>query len=131
MVEQSEAEGQERRETCRRTVDGWSVGGIPDPERHIPAAADYIRSHNVPKIKASQVDELAEAIVEWQGTLSRNQIDSHVSNLKKHHSAVREGDAPACPYCGGRMVLRTRKKDGSKFYGCESYPACRGIVNIG
>ena len=46
------------------------------------------------------------------------------------HSTVREGDAPACPYCGGRMVLRTRKKDGAKFYGCESYPTCRGIVNI-
>ena len=53
-----------------------------------------------------------------------------MNNLKRRHSAVREGDAPTCPYCGGCMVLRTRKKDGAKFYGCESCPACRGIVNI-
>ena len=54
---------------------------------------------------------------------------NHVGNRRRHHSAVREGDAPACPYCGGRMVLRTRKSDGAKFYGCASYPSCRGIVN--
>lgn len=93
-------------------------------------AAAYIRSFNKPIIKASQVDELAAAIAEWQGTVGEERKSCHVANLKKRHSAVREGDAPACPYCGGRMVLRTRKKDGAKFYGCESYPACRGIVNI-
>ena len=93
-------------------------------------AADYIRSFDKPIIKASQVDELADAIAEWQGTVSEERRSSHVANLRRRLSAVREGDAPACPYCGGRMVLRTRKKDGAKFYGCESYPACRGIVNI-
>lgn len=93
-------------------------------------AAAYIRSFNKPIIKASQVDELANAIAEWQGTVGEERKSCHVANLKKRHSAVREGDAPACPYCGGRMVLRTRKKDGAKFYGCASYPACRGVVNI-
>lgn len=93
-------------------------------------AADCILSHNTPMIKPGQIDDLTSAIAEWQGTLSEGQIKGHVANLKKRHSAVREGDAPLCPYCGGRMVLRTRKKDGAKFYGCESYPACRGVVNI-
>ena len=103
---------------------------MPDGVVYSRRAADYIRSHNKPTIKASQVDELANAIAEWQGTVGEERKSCHVANLKKRHSAVREGDAPACPYCGGRMVLRTRKKDGAKFYGCESYPACRGIVNI-
>ena len=103
---------------------------MPDGVVYSRRAADYIRSCNTPRIKASQVDELAYAIAEWQGTVGEERKSSHVANLKKRHSAVREGDAPACPYCGGRMVLRTRKKDGAKFYGCESYPACRGIVNI-
>lgn len=40
------------------------------------------------------------------------------------------GDAPNCPICGKKMVLRRRKSDGGKFFGCSSYPECRGIVNV-
>ena len=103
---------------------------MPDGVVYSRNVADYVRSVNRPIIKEKQLDEIAAAIGEWQGTLSEGQIKDHVANLKKRHSAVREGDAPRCPYCGGRMVLRTRKKDGAKFYGCASYPTCRGIVNI-
>ena len=103
---------------------------MPDGVVYSRRAADYIRSHNTPMINPGQIDELTSAIAEWQGTLSEKQIDRHVANLQKRHSSVREGDAPLCPYCGGRMVLRARKKDGAKFYGCASYPACRGVVNI-
>ena len=93
-------------------------------------AADYIRSFGQPLIKSEQVGEVASVIAEWQGTLSEAQIKGHVSNLKKRHAAVREGEVPRCPYCGGEMVLRKRKGDGKSFYGCKSYPACRGIVNV-
>ena len=93
-------------------------------------ASDYIRSYNTPMINPGQIDELTSAIAEWQGTLSEKQIDRHVANLQKRHSSVREGDAPLCPYCGGEMVLRKRKSDGKSFYGCKSYPKCRGIVNV-
>ena len=93
-------------------------------------AANYIRSVDRPIIKVKQVDEIAAVIGEWQGTLSEGQIKGHVANLKKRHSAVREGDAPPCPYCGGEMVLRKRRGDGKSFYGCKSYPKCRGIVNV-
>ena len=103
---------------------------MPENVVYIRQAAAYIRGFDKPIIKASQVSELADAISEWQGTVGEKRKSRHVANLKKRHSTVREGDVPACPYCGGRMVLRTRKKDGVKFYGCESYPACRGIVNV-
>ncbi len=93
-------------------------------------AADYIRSFGQPLIKSEQVGEVASVIAEWQGTLSEAQVKGHVSNLKKRHAAVREDEAPRCPYCGGEMVLRKRKGDGKSFYGCKSYPACRGIVNV-
>lgn len=39
---------------------------------------------------------------------------------------------PSCPVCGGPMVLRTAKTGpyaGSRFYGCKSYPSCRGTRN--
>ena len=103
---------------------------MPDGVVYSRRAAEYIRSHNTPMIKPSQIDELASAIAEWQGTLSEKQIDSHVANLQKRHSAVHEGDNPLCPYCGGEMVLRKRKGDGKSFYGCKSYPKCRGIINV-
>ena len=39
-------------------------------------------------------------------------------------------NTPACPQCGGPMVIRTAKTGpyaGSSFYGCSRFPACRGI----
>ena len=38
-----------------------------------------------------------------------------------------------CPKCGGEMVLRTSKKGesaGNQFWGCATFPACRGVVEI-
>lgn len=39
--------------------------------------------------------------------------------------------SPACPKCGGAMVRRAAKRGahaGASFWGCTSYPGCRGIV---
>ena len=36
---------------------------------------------------------------------------------------------PACPQCGGLMVLRTARKGkntGKQFWGCQNYPQCKG-----
>lgn len=49
-------------------------------------------------------------------------------------SAIQTADAsPACPKCGGAMIKRLAKQGGNagrSFWGCESYPRCRGIVAI-
>lgn len=103
---------------------------MPDGVVYSRRLVAYIRSHDMPKIEAQQLDGLVSAIEERQGTLSEKQIDSHVANLQKRHSAVRENDAPLCPYCGGEMMLRKRRSDGKLFYGCKSYPKCRGIVDV-
>ena len=34
-----------------------------------------------------------------------------------------------CPDCGSDMVLRNGPR--GPFYGCKSYPGCRGIINVG
>lgn len=42
-------------------------------------------------------------------------------------------DEPACPKCGASMKLRTARKGlnaGKKFYGCSTFPRCRGIRNL-
>jgi hypothetical protein len=90
-------------------------------------------------IKPEQVPEVAETILSWQATLTRERKAAHVANLRKNHPATRttapasvapSGDdapAPVCPKCGAPMVLRTRKSDGGSFWGCSAYPRCRGI----
>ena len=40
--------------------------------------------------------------------------------------------APSCPKCGGTMVERIARKGsnaGNTFWGCTSYPQCRGVRN--
>lgn len=40
---------------------------------------------------------------------------------------------PACPRCGSQMVIRTAKKGpnaGGRFWGCTTFPKCKGTVNI-
>jgi len=32
---------------------------------------------------------------------------------------------PVC-FCGSKMVLRTNKNTGEQFWGCSSYPKCKG-----
>ena len=93
-------------------------------------------------IKAEQVPEIVNAILEWQDTLTHSQKADHVKNLKMRHEQTPEtaitaisssavssepDDVPACPRCGAPMVRRTRKSDGGTFWGCSSFPKCRGI----
>ncbi len=92
--------------------------------------SDYILSFTEPLIKQGQVEEVATVIEEWQSTVGEDRKAQHVDNLRKRHATVALGAAPQCPYCGGEMVLRHRKNDGTPFYGCKRFPTCRGIVKI-
>ncbi len=43
------------------------------------------------------------------------------------------GQIPACPLCGNTMRLRIAKRGryaGKKFWGCNQYPKCKGIVTL-
>ena len=42
-------------------------------------------------------------------------------------------DSPSCPKCGSSMARRTAKRGasaGSAFWGCQTYPTCRGVRSI-
>jgi len=44
-----------------------------------------------------------------------------------------EDAAQSCPSCGQPMVLRTSKRGtnaGNQFWGCSTYPACKGTRNV-
>lgn len=38
---------------------------------------------------------------------------------------------PACPRCGSPMVTRTNKSSGQSFWGCSTFPRCRGTLQAG
>ena len=56
-------------------------------------AADYIRSFTTPRIRVSQVAEVAAAIQSWDDAVGEEQRAAHVDNLRQRHAAARAGDA--------------------------------------
>jgi ssDNA-binding Zn-finger/Zn-ribbon topoisomerase 1 len=36
-----------------------------------------------------------------------------------------------CPSCNSAMILRIRKRDGNKFFGCSRFPRCKGTRQLG
>jgi predicted RNA-binding Zn-ribbon protein involved in translation (DUF1610 family) len=54
-------------------------------------------------------------------------------SVTKLASAAPENQAPRCPICGSEMIMRTARSGanaGTKFWGCSTYPNCRGMINI-
>jgi len=59
------------------------------------------------------------------------------SKLSSQHSDDEAGranpQAAVCPSCGKPMILRTSKRGanaGNQFWGCSTYPACKGTRNL-
>lgn len=61
--------------------------------------------------------------------------NEHLQNLEKKVAAKKQAptktpavnfDQSACPKCGKEMVKRTNSKTGDGFWGCASFPKCRG-----
>lgn len=54
-----------------------------------------------------------------------NTVDVNVDEMGEN--------APNCPKCGAKMVMRTAKRgenSGRNFYGCPMFPKCKGVINI-
>ena len=105
--------------------------GMPEGVTYFSTLTRYITSFQDILFTDKQVKQIAEAIEAWQATVTDNDKESHVYHLYQRHEGVQITDAaPRCPYCGGEMVLRKKKNSTEQFYGCKSYPKCRGIVKI-
>lgn len=55
--------------------------------------------------------------------LSTNVVTPVSQNEVAH---TRKPESLACPECGGVMVSRTNRSEGTKFWGCKDYPDCLG-----
>ena len=63
----------------------------------------------------------------------RGVLQDGIGNPVPAEVATDVEQAPACPKCGGDMVKRTAKKGknpGQEFWGCASYPKCRGMLEL-
>lgn len=95
--------------------------------------AKYIKSKVTPVLSESQVNEITSKIE--QGRLARffKTNREHVKHVKSIVAEKENNPVLSCPKCGGSMVMRETKKGqniGKKFWGCEKFPQCRGIISV-
>ena len=60
--------------------------------------------------------------------VSEEEQQEHVTRAN-----VRHDNPTICPWCGGKLIVRTAKKGaniGKQFYGCSNYPKCKYTRNI-
>ena len=119
---------------------------LPD---NVVYAGGYIRY-----IKARHEVILSQADVETvTAEIEQLRLQRGFTTNRKHVNHLRQKKAPSppvtpaivppitasttsksqkqCPKCGGTMILRTARKGqnaGNQFWGCATYPACRGVM---
>jgi hypothetical protein len=64
--------------------------------------------------------KLAEQKIAEQGPTRKN--------FTSTDKASRAGNPP-CPECGDETVRRTRRSNGSTFFGCINYPRCQATID--
>ncbi len=91
----------------------------------------FIKSKVQPVLTEPEVKEITSKIESGRLTPSFKTNREHVKHVKT--IVETKENNYSCPKCGGAMVLREAKKGqniGNKFWGCSSFPKCRGVLNI-
>jgi hypothetical protein len=91
----------------------------------IDKRTDKAREKGSDAIRVTVIDNESDRPVMKEKRVNR--IKTWPKNLQKRIDKVRnsKGDLTFCCECGSLMVVRKRKKDGGKFWGCTSYPECK------
>ena len=112
---------------------GGSTFKTEMPENVISGAGyvSYIKSKQNEVFTQEQVQKI-KALIDNNSlakTFKTNiQHAKHVKNIIAENEQPKE---PTCPKCGSSMVKRKARKGkyaGSEFYGCSTYPKCRGMI---
>ncbi len=91
----------------------------------------FIKSKVQPVLTEPEVKEITSKIESGRLTPSFKTNREHVKHVKTIVETKENNHS--CPKCGGAMVLREAKKGqniGNKFWGCSSFPKCRGVLNV-
>ena len=79
-----------------------------------------------------QIAALEAAFVEGGG-YSEQLATERLRQRRKDRTDQPDPASQSCPQCGGIMALRTAKagkSPGSQFWGCTSYPECKGTLPV-
>jgi restriction system protein len=107
---------------------------MPDNVTHAGGYIRHIKSRREVLLSQADVNSAIAQIeqLRLQPGLATNR--QHVRHLRQKNAPsppIAPPTTPQCPKCSGIMVLRTANKGnniGSAFWGCATFPACRGVV---
>jgi len=106
-------------------------GGILVTSGQFSAEAnDFAQKNGIELVDGEALVSMVRSVQEARGRRAANDSSPRPEPTVPFQET---STAPACPKCGSPMVLRTAKRGpnaGSQFYGCQKYPACRGIRNV-
>jgi predicted RNA-binding Zn-ribbon protein involved in translation (DUF1610 family) len=95
---------------------------------------EEIKSEKVPHNKINSSEFLKKDEELNQLAIEKNRKNSYiVQEIENEIDFIDDIQNPFCPKCGSKMILRTAKTgkyEGSKFWGCTSFPKCKSIINI-
>ncbi len=119
---------------------GDSIFKTPMPENVMDKGyTSYIKNKSDVVFNDDEVEQIVSAIQTGKLARTWSTHKQHISSLKERHDKQKEQpvefekEEPTCPKCGRDMINRTAKSGanaGKQFWGCSSFPQCRGIVNI-
>lgn len=117
---------QERDAFVDRVMDAAGI-----PMIHFAARKAYV----VQEVRAALAAKLnppqAAPVEEAQSTVAATVSAAETPSSDAQPALVM--DSPKCPSCGGSMIKRKASKGqnaGNEFWGCASYPKCKGIVAV-
>ncbi|NOQ93406.1 MAG: nuclease [Methylophaga sp.] len=91
----------------------------------------YIKSKTLPVLTELDVKRITQKIEAGRFPPSFKTNRDHGKHVKQ--IVAKKEPVHSCPKCGAAMIMRNVKKgqhSGNKFWGCSSFPKCRGIVSI-
>lgn len=90
----------------------------------------YIKTLRTPLFTQAQANALAQTLRQRRLAPTRATHRAHVAQLKRRGTTTA---TPSCPECGEPMRLRTARggtAPGAAFWGCSSFPECRGTQKL-
>jgi len=107
--------------------------------KSFPSVIEFLLRSNVAQSPEGQVQAFIADLPQKTETPSAGEREATVAesaedtdeSVPSEAPSTEAGSEPTCPLCGGKMTLRTARRGknaGSQFWGCTTFPKCRGIV---
>lgn len=106
---------------------------MPDNVTYGFGYIQFIKSKTKRLLSPDAANEITRKISAGRLTPSIKTNRAHIRHVKDSVAKQKTSSNPACPRCGAQMVSREVKKGqkaGKKFWGCSTFPRCKGIVEI-